>query len=251
MSQSSWREISLTKSLNTVIAELFNSVQFGTMVLSLYFVFENASVRQVFLTAAQIGVELNMRRSPVLFTDRRLMKQQCLRIQAHTTPPTFYDTSNGLSLWEPNAIVVYLVMKYGSHLPHLYPENPQIRAKIDQMLYFNLDLQRILMEICNLRIFHNEQPTKQCAHKLEESLNKIENFLQKSPFLVGECLTLADVSLAATITDLMVIEQGGSLMNYTNIWRWFKRCEVDIFSFKRNLTDAIECGRYFELIRNS
>lgn len=216
------------------------------MGLLLYYIFESAAVRSIYLTAAQIGVELTARATPFLCNDdprSEAGKSQFLRVNAHTAPPTFYDTSVDLTLWEPNAILIYLAMKYGVNT-HLYPEKPQLRAKVDQALYFSLEVQSVAQKMWISRVFQNQKPSKQLTQKLEELLNDTNEYLAPSTWLAGEHLTLADIVMAATVTDLLVGEKY-NLTNFSNIWQWYNRCKQDIKAFNKNLSSAVEFDNYF------
>lgn len=56
-----------------------------------------------------------------------------LKINPQHTVPTLVD--NGVSIWDSNAIIIYLVDKYGKD-DSLYPKDLSVRARINQRLFF-------------------------------------------------------------------------------------------------------------------
>lgn len=61
------------------------------------------------------------------------LSDEFLKINPQHTVPTLVD--NGISIWDSNAIIMYLVDKYGKD-DSLYPKDLAIRAKINQRLFF-------------------------------------------------------------------------------------------------------------------
>lgn len=221
------------------------------MDLCLYYIFETAAVRSILLTATQIGIDLSMTPTPSLIggLTPESIKAKFLRVNAHTTPPTFNDKCMGISLWEPNAISIYLVMKYGSD-SDLYPSSPQARAKVDQILYFSLKIQKLLEKMWIMRVFYDAKPTKQMSQRLEDLLSATNEYLAGNKWLAGDTLTLADVVMAAIVTDLVVVEKH-KILNLKNVCQWYNHCKEEILGFNKNVTGALDFSNYFSKLIKS
>ncbi|KAJ8956147.1 hypothetical protein NQ317_007415 [Molorchus minor] len=164
------------------------------MVVDLYYAPASPPCRTVLLAAKAIGVDLNL-------------KELDLRKGEHTTPeylklnpqhtiPTIVD--NGYSLSESRAIITYLQNKYGKN-DSLYPKDPKQRGLVDQRLYF--DAASLYPSFVN--------------HYF------LDTFLENSEFVAGNQLTLADLSLVATVSTIEVFNH--DLSPFKNITRWFSK----------------------------
>ncbi|KMQ84643.1 glutathione s-transferase, partial [Lasius niger] len=103
------------------------------MPIDLYQLPASAPCRAVRLTAAAVGVDLNLK--PLDLTAGEHLKPEFLKMNPQHTIPTLDD--NGFYLWESRAIMTYLANRYGKD-DSLYPKDPKKRAVVDQRLYFDL-----------------------------------------------------------------------------------------------------------------
>lgn len=161
--------------------------------------------------------------SPVDTMNREQFTPEFLAMNPQHCVPTLND--NGLIVWESPAICAYLASRYGGgDAASLCPADVAVRAKIDQLLHFNNGtlLSRYLNLI--LPIFNNgvsEMNERQVAG-IKESLELLETFLKDVDYLVGNQLTVADLSNVTTLATIFKIfppQQG----QYPRIGAWLQR----------------------------
>ena len=116
--------------------------------------------------------------------------------------PTLVD--GDLVLWESNAILTYLVEEYAENA--LWASAPGRRGEISRWLFWESShwqpaLITVLAEPVG-RLLTGTAPAKGATPKWEHPslaplLDHLEELLGKSPFLAGDELTLADLSVGA------------------------------------------------------
>lgn len=136
--------------------------------------------------------------------NREHMTPEYKIINAALTIPTLVDGQ--VNVFEANAIAIYLVEKYGNDdsLESLYPKNLEKRTKINEILFYN-----------SMYLFSRVYQTFMGAYKgLETEIPKsrIDDFLQAystiellltgTLYLVGNTVTLADLSLWPQVESL-------------------------------------------------
>lgn len=117
------------------------------------------------------------------------------------TIPTLDD--NGLVIWDSHTICAYLADKYGKN-DSIYPKDLALRAKVNQRLFFDAGSLFVRLRDCTFPILF-KRATEISPEKIDNirySLNILERFLEKDPYLVGDKWTIADVSLANTVEPL-------------------------------------------------
>jgi glutathione S-transferase len=131
-----------------------------------------------------------------------------------------------LVLWETSAITRYLDETFGG--ARLQPEDPVARARMNLWVSMVNDTiaQTMIKDIVLPRlgiIETDEAKIKTAAEKLEQQLRLIDDTLQKSPYLAGDQLTLADLFLAPKVSALDQTPEGrAALPKYPALWRWFQ-----------------------------
>ncbi|KAM3968083.1 glutathione S-transferase delta 3 [Aphomia sociella] len=186
------------------------------MAIDLYYTPGSTPCRVVLLVAAALDIQLNLNVLNLPAGDQ--FKPDFLKLNPQHTVPTIVD--GDFSLWESRAISRYLVNKFGAGST-LYPEDVQARAVIDQRLDF--DLGTLYPRFGNYfypQIFGGVKPDEALLKKLEEALVFLNTFLKDHKYAAGSDLTLADLSLVATVSTIDAV--GISLKEYPNILKWFE-----------------------------
>uniref|UniRef100_A0A1Q3FRN9 glutathione transferase n=2 Tax=Culex tarsalis TaxID=7177 RepID=A0A1Q3FRN9_CULTA len=146
------------------------------------------------------------------------LKPEFVKINPQHVIPTLVD--NGFVLWESRAILAYLCEKYAKD-DALYPRDPTKRAVINQRLYFDMGTlyQRFALHYYP-QVLEGKPAPEGTFKQFEEALQFLQIFLTQSKYAAGDCLTIADISLLATITTFKVAA-GLDLSRYGNIERWY------------------------------
>merc|ERR1712183_686704 len=93
----------------------------------------SAPCRIVNMTAERLGLEYNFKFLDLMAGDH--MKPEFLAINPMHNIPTMVDGEFVMN--ESRAIAAYLVNKYGKD-DKLYPKDADVRARVDQRLYFDM-----------------------------------------------------------------------------------------------------------------
>nr|CAD7423568.1 unnamed protein product [Timema monikensis] len=128
---------------------------------------------------------------------------------------------------EPDrAIMGYLVDQYGKN-DSLYPKDPKKRALVDQRLYFDIGTiyQRYVDYLRPVLIFGEPEDAEKLK-KIEEALAILEVFLEGQQWVAGDNITIADYTLAVTLSGIE--ETDIKLNNYPNVVKWFARAKTTI-----------------------
>ncbi|XP_013196509.2 glutathione S-transferase 1-1 [Amyelois transitella] len=176
----------------------------------------SAPCRAVLLTARALNINLNLKLVDLQRGDH--LKPEFLKLNPQHMVPTLVD--DGFVLWESRAIIAYLVNKYGKGSP-LYPEEPKARALVDQRLHFDIGtLYQRFADYFYPQVFGGAPADKEKAAKVEESLKLLDHFLDGQKFSAGPNLTIADLSLVATVSSFEASDI--DFKKYNNIKRWYE-----------------------------
>lgn len=137
------------------------------------------------------------------------------------TVPTLDD--NGIYIGDSHAITVYLLEKYAKN-HSLYPNDPYIRARINQRLHFDsgslfAKLYTLVIPVVRMGAKEFKQENVNAIIQAYEMLN---TFLKDDPYLVGNSVTLADltcVTSASSLHNMVPIDAA----KFPNIHSWFDR----------------------------
>lgn len=185
--------------------------------IKLYYLPPSPPCRAVMMTARVLELDLHLITTNIMNGEH--MTPEYLKMNPQHTIPTMDD--NGFILWESRAIQTYLVNAYGKD-DSLYPKNPRQRAIIDQRL--NFDLGTLYLRYLNLYtpiLFRGEAYDQEKADKFDEALGWLNTFLDGRPFVAGENMTVADITIVVTITNIDAF--GYDFSAHENIAKWFER----------------------------
>jgi glutathione S-transferase len=134
------------------------------------------------------------------------------------------EFSDGRVLAQSNAIIGYLAR--GSPL---LPDDPWTQAKIDEWLFWEQYSHEPYVAVCRYQMLYLGKPKEsrdpQKVERGEKALDFMEAQLKGRAYLVGDTLTIADISLLAYTH---VAHEGGfDLASRANVQAWIARCDVD------------------------
>lgn len=155
--------------------------------------------------------------------------QQQKKINPQHTIPTIVD--NGFAIWESRAIMIYLQEKYGK-TDHLYPNDLQKRALINQRLMF--DQERLYTPIFkHLMLVYKRKPANpDYLAYIRNAFEFLNIFLTQSEYVAGDHLTLADISTFASVSTVSAI--GFNFSEFQNVVRWYDLLKTTIPGYELN-----------------
>ncbi|CAH0546309.1 unnamed protein product [Brassicogethes aeneus] len=193
----------------------------STMAPKLYVIAASPPVRAVQLCASAIDLKLEQQDVNLLKMEH--LKPEYLKINPQHTVPSLDD--NGFILWDSHAIMTYLINKYGKD-DSLYPKEAKARGLIDQRLFFDAGtLFPRMLVITKSIIFQGVKSIpKEQSDAVIEAYGYVENYLEKTKFVAGNNVTIADFSLVTTVTscDLVVPIDA---TKFPKIAAWIKKME--------------------------
>ena len=134
---------------------------------------------------------------------------------------------DGKTLAQSNAIILYLnrVRKGG-----LLPKGDYARAKVFEWLFWEQYSHETAIAVRRFLKHYLKKSDSEIDPKLMEkgvaALKRLEEALQSSDYLVGDKLTLADISLVAYTR--VAPEGGFGLSPYPKLLKWIARIERDL-----------------------
>ena len=177
------------------------------------------------------------------------------------TIPSLEDQATGFVLSESHAIMCYLCNKYNWN--DLYPDNLEARAKVDSYLHLhhrNVREASIGLVAPKVRkdLNFSEDFLIASQANIEKAFKAIENgWLNNSNYLVGDTMTIADISAYVEIGQLQSIFTNiYNFDSYPNIQRWLNdmqniECHDDIHVALYALGDISKEAPPMEVIINA
>uniref|UniRef100_A0A2M4BZN3 glutathione transferase n=1 Tax=Anopheles marajoara TaxID=58244 RepID=A0A2M4BZN3_9DIPT len=208
--------------------------------MDFYYLPGSAPCRAVQMTAAAVGVELNLKLTNLMAGEH--MKPEFLKVNPQHCIPTLVD--NGFALWESRAICTYLAEKYGKD-EQLYPKDPQKRAVVNQRLYFDMGtLYQRFADYYYPQIFAKQPANAENEKKMKDAVDFLNTFLDGQKYVAGEHLTVADLSILATVSTYDVA--GFELAKYPNVQKWYDNIRKEAPGTAINEAGILEFKKYFE-----
>ncbi|XP_076034907.1 glutathione S-transferase 1-like [Oratosquilla oratoria] len=207
------------------------------MSIDLYHMPMSPPCRAVLLMAKVVGADINPK--IVNIFEGEQMDPDFVAINPQHCIPTIVD--GDLTLWESRAICCYLAAKYGED-QNLLPQEPEARARLDFLLYFDMStVHHRMTEYLYPIMLRDQKPEPEKLEKLQEALGWLEGFLSGHDYAVGDSLTVADCVLAASVETIDAA--GIDLSAYEAIQSWLERCRENIPDYEEaNAAAAREFG---------
>nr|CAD7458691.1 unnamed protein product [Timema tahoe] len=207
------------------------------MPLDLYYWPLSPPCLTVMLTARALGVKLNLKQFNLKAWEH-LSPQFCKMNPQHTIP-TLND--DGFIVWESRAILAYLVNKFGESDDPLYPKDPKKRALVDQRLYFDIGtLYQNFMDYYFPVAFNGAEFEPKKIDKITKAIQVLETFLEGQQWVAGTSLTIADISIAVTLSSAEAVGFDVSPSKYPNLYRWYTEAKNSISGYNELTTEALE-----------
>uniref|UniRef100_A0A0K8TY79 Glutathione S-transferase 1 n=1 Tax=Bactrocera latifrons TaxID=174628 RepID=A0A0K8TY79_BACLA len=172
--------------------------------------------------------------------------EEFLKINPGGTVPALLD--DGQAILDSHAIIAYLASKYGKD-DSLYPKDLVKRSVVDHRLYFEASMafERALRGTTKPIIFDNETNVpQQKIDNITEVYGIVNKFLQDHPYVAGDNLTIADLSLIASISSMHAYIDSDAT-KYPNLVAWIKRLEKLPYYEKANGNGV---KQFIELIKS-
>jgi len=192
------------------------------MPIDMYLTPVSGPCRAVLMTLKYIGLDVNEKLVDIMAGEQ--LKPEFIKMNPQHSVPTIDD--NGFYLWESRAIQAYIVNKYAPDSP-LYPKDPKERAVVDRLLYFDVGtLYKAELEYLYPQIFKGQPADPEKKEAFEKTLAFLEGFLTSTPYVAGDHLTLADLSIVASLTFASVKDY--SYDAFPKISDWLNKMKSEI-----------------------
>ena len=132
------------------------------------------------------------------------------------------ELDDGRTLAQSNAIIRYLARG-----TVLLPDDPWTQAKVDEWLFWEQYSHEPYIAVCRFHLLYKKQPKETRdpvrVKRGEQALDLMNDHLARSPFLVGDILTIADIALLAYTR---VAHEGGfDLDGRPHVRKWIAASE--------------------------
>jgi glutathione S-transferase len=147
-----------------------------------------------------------------------------LKLNSAGQVPTV-ELDDGRTLAQSNAIIRYLAR--GSDL---IPADAYATGKMDEWLFWEQYSHEPYVAVCRFQMFYLKKPASDLdpekVRRGYAALARMEHQLASTPFLVGDSVTLADISLLAYTR--LAHEGGFDLDGYAAVRRWIGAAEKSL-----------------------
>uniref|UniRef100_U5EYR3 glutathione transferase n=1 Tax=Corethrella appendiculata TaxID=1370023 RepID=U5EYR3_9DIPT len=189
--------------------------------LTLYTFARSAPCRAVVLVCRNLNLDIELKE--VNLFEKAQLSADYLKVNPQHTVPCLDD--NGFILWESRAITEYLVESKAKGSP-LYPiDDLKKKALVNQRLYFDAGtLYPRIRAICFPVLFLGEKKIAEDKRKqLAEAFEFLNTFIGEHKWVCGDDLTIADLSILASISS--IVQVGADISGYKNLAKWYENCK--------------------------
>ncbi|KAH8331781.1 hypothetical protein KR074_011535 [Drosophila pseudoananassae] len=198
--------------------------------ITLYGIDGSPPVRSVLLTLNALGLDFEYKIVNLL--EKEHLKPEFLKINPLHTVPALDD--NGFYLADSHAINSYLVSKYGKD-DSLYPKDLQKKAIVDQRLHYDSSVVTGAAKAITAPLFWENklEIPKAKIDALEAVYKNLNLFLESGDYLAGDHLTIADFSVTAVLTGMVLFLEVDAT-KYPKLAAWIQRIKALPYYEKAN-----------------
>lgn len=143
--------------------------------------------------------------------------------------------------------MIYLVDKYAKN-DKLYPRDPRARAIVNHRLFFDMGTvyQRFSdywFPQLHARVGDRRTESEK-YRRMTEAIKIVNTYLERSKYVAGNHITLADLSLISTISTYEV--SGFDFSTYPRVRYWVEDCKKNIIGYYINEQGARGLKNYFD-----
>nr|XP_036226002.1 glutathione S-transferase 1 isoform X1 [Bactrocera oleae] len=206
----------------------------------LYYSARSPPSRAVLLTAAAIGLELDLR--PTNLKQREHLTPEFLKLNPQHTIPVLDD--NGTVVTDSHVISAYLVDKYSPD-ETLYPKDPLKRREVDARLYYDAGhlFPRARLMVEPIIYFGADKIGEEKITYMQLAYDGLEKCLTNAPYLCGEHLTIADLCAVASVSSAVLFAPIDE-EKFPQLAAWLKRMSLLPYYKKSNQEGADLLGSF-------
>uniref|UniRef100_A0A182G028 glutathione transferase n=2 Tax=Anopheles albimanus TaxID=7167 RepID=A0A182G028_ANOAL len=194
--------------------------------LDLYYLPGSSPCRAVQMVAAAVNVPLNLKFLNLMAGEHR--RPEYVKLNPQRSIPTLVDGDTVLT--ESRAILMYLCDRYGekecekgtedSERCPWYPRDVLQRAIVNQRLFFDACvLYPRFTDLFHPVVFGGATAEPKKVAAFEGALAVLDTFLSQNTFVAGPDITIADISLFATLATACALQF--QLSPFANVYRWY------------------------------
>ncbi|CAG2171673.1 unnamed protein product, partial [Oppiella nova] len=192
------------------------------MTIDLYVMNLSPPCRAVLMAVKQLNLTVNIKQIDLRKGEH--LTPEYLKINPVHTVPTLVD--DGFALWESRAILQYLSSKYGANTS-LYPTDLQKRAVVDRTLNFDMSLNSSVSTAVTMKLFRGTEPTEAQVKSFQSNLKTLDQLIGHNKYAAGSALTIADLSLVATLSVLFATENK-ELKEVPNVVKYYEGLKKEL-----------------------
>lgn len=180
----------------------------------------------------ELGIEDKVNFKLVDLMQGEHLKPEFTSINPQHVVPTIVDNENGLKLWESRAVAAYLINKFkpGS----LLPTDIKDRATVERHLYFDAATLYATTGSIYIPVFRQGvKPDVSRQGMLKDKIKLLDAELEGKKYVVGDSLTLADLSYLTTISFIFSISSvtGVTAQDVPNVAKYIDGLKQRVTSF--------------------
>ena len=181
---------------------------------------QSGNCLKVKYTADHLGLSYTW--VPVDVTKGETRTPAFLRLSPQGQVPVI-ELEDGRSLGQSNAIIRYLARDSA-----LLPADAFAQAKVDELLFWEQYSHEPYIAVCRYQMFYLGKPKEARegwrVERGDKALDYMNSQLDGRKWLVGDAMTIADISLLAYTR--LAHEGGFDLASRPNMRAWIERCEA-------------------------